>query len=457
MEHGTNYSFLIETLQSPTFHSVKALSDRFISELSDDQRNKLFDELKDSGNLQETEPQLAAYLYAFGDLHEARLQKAYSCLPQSFFSEEIEWIDYGCGQGLGAMVYHDFLQAQNLTSLVRRFTLIDPSERCLQRAALHVRRFFPHSEIRTVCKYMDELKADDLFSGTPQRTLHLFSNLPGMSIRTVEHLAALIGDAPEGYHSFVCVGPYYRHMPERMAQLDVLLERLKIPKEAVVSEDCGEDEFVPGRSWTCALRIFVKGKQMPKSEPPAEAPLVVPVASEELPEPDISADASSHEELPVDSGEEKPQIDQILDALNEPEEPEYVGQLRAAAEQGEAAAQNRLGYLYDVGKDVFQNDAEAVRWYRRAAAQDYAMAQYNLGNRYLAGRGVPQDYGEAAKWYLKAAEQGVLPAMNNLGVIYATGQGVKRNEAEAVKWYRKAAAKGDQTAIRNLRKRGISD
>lgn len=451
MEHGTNYSFFIEALQPLTFHSVKGLSDRFISELSEDERNKLFDELKRSGNLQETEPQLSAYLYAFGDMQEARLQRAYDRLPQPFFSEDIEWIDYGCGQGLGAMVYHDFLQARNLTSLVRRFTLIDPSERCLQRAALHVRRFFPHSEIRTICKYIDELTTDDLFSGNPSRTLHLLSNLPGMATRTVEHLADIFGDAPEGDHQFVCVGPYYRNMPERMERLDTLLERLKIPKDRVVSEDCGEDEFVPGQAWTSALRIFAKGREEPKFETPSEAPPVSLVEPIEIPELESPEQASSD-----DDQKEKPQIEQILETLNDPEEPEYVVQLRVEAERGEARSQNRLGYLYDVGKDVFQNDAEAVRWYRRAAAQGYAMAQYNLGNHYLAGRGVPQDDGEAIKWFRRAAEQEILPAMNNLGVIYATGKGVKRDETEAIKWYRKAAQKGDQTAIRNLRKRGIS-
>lgn len=451
MEHGTNYSFFIEALQPLTFHSVKELSDRFISELSEEERIKLFDELKRSGNLQETEPQLSAYLYAFGDMQEARLQKAYDRLPESFFSGEIEWIDYGCGQGLGAMVYHDFLQARNLTSSVRRFTLIDPSERCLQRAALHVRRFFPHSEIRTVCKYIDELTTDDLFSGNQSRTLHLLSNLPGMAVHTVECLADVMTTMSEGYHQFVCVGPYYGNSPERMTRLDTLIERMEIPLETVVAEDWGDEQFVPGQAWTCALRIFAKGGGDPKSETPSEAQPVSPVGSAKVPESESPTQVSSD-----DDQEKKSKIEQILEALNDPEEPEYVAQLRAEAEQNESRSQNRLGYLYDVGKDVFQNDAEAVRWYRRAAAQGYAMAQYNLGNHYLAGRGVPQDYGEAIKWYRRAAEQDILPAMNNLGVIYATGQGVKRNETEAIKWYRKAAQKGDQTAIRNLQKRGIS-
>ena len=88
-------------------------------------------------------------------------------------------------------------------------------------------------------------------------------------------------------------------------------------------------------------------------------------------------------------------IDEILTSLNEPEEPEHIRQLRNAAESGDAKAQNKLGYLYDTGRELPQNDAEAVRWYRRAAAQNHAMALYNLANHYLSGRGVPQDTEEA--------------------------------------------------------------
>jgi len=118
-------------------------------------------------------------------------------------------------------------------------------------------------------------------------------------------------------------------------------------------------------------------------------------------------------------------------------------------------SKQQLRNFSHTGRELPQNDAEAVRWYRRAAAQNHAMALYNLSNHYLSGRGVPQDTEEAIKWYRLAADRDVLPAMNNLGVIYASGRGVRRNEAEAIKWYRRAAERGDETAIRNLKKRGI--
>ena len=62
--------------------------------------------------------------------------------------------------------------------------------------------------------------------------------------------------------------------------------------------------------------------------------------------------------------------------------------------------------MYDNGRSVPQDHAEAVRWYRLAAKQGHAGAQFNLGWMYDEGEGVPEDDSEALKWYRRAAEQG---------------------------------------------------
>ena len=76
---------------------------------------------------------------------------------------------------------------------------------------------------------------------------------------------------------------------------------------------------------------------------------------------------------------------------------------RSLAEQGQSTAQYNLGFMYDKGLGVPQDDAQAVTWYRKAAEQGYPTAQYDLGIMYGKGRGVPQDYVEAHKWANLAA------------------------------------------------------
>jgi TPR repeat protein len=188
--------------------------------------------------------------------------------------------------------------------------------------------------------------------------------------------------------------------------------------------------------------------------------------------------------------------------------------IRPLAEQGDAKAQTRLGWLYRYGDGVTGDYAEAFRWYRKAALQGEEVAQYNLGMMYEKGQGVTKDYAEALRWYrlsarqgnglsriylgllekkLRAednwpprsrqakakpaltpdfgagldaykpkdyatamrhwrplAKQGHARAQNRLGVMYQLGQGVTQDYKEAVRWYRKAADQGLVLAQRSL-------
>ncbi len=77
-------------------------------------------------------------------------------------------------------------------------------------------------------------------------------------------------------------------------------------------------------------------------------------------------------------------------------------QFLEAAERGDATAQYSLALMYDSGKNIPRNDAEAIRWYRAAAEQGHAAAQYNLSMVHFFGKGVPQNYVTAYKWILLA-------------------------------------------------------
>ena len=67
--------------------------------------------------------------------------------------------------------------------------------------------------------------------------------------------------------------------------------------------------------------------------------------------------------------------------------------------------------------------------------------RFYLGVMYNEGRGVPQDYAEAAKWYKLAAEQGDALAQYNLGLSYARGEGVTPDPVAAHMWLNLASAR----------------
>ena len=103
------------------------------------------------------------------------------------------------------------------------------------------------------------------------------------------------------------------------------------------------------------------------------------------------------------------------------------------AEKGVARAQFFMGYMYDLGFGVPEDNKEAVKWYRLAAEQGYARAKTIIYD--LAEKGVPP-----ALRILKAdAEKGVAGAQFRLGRMYDFGFGVPEDDQEAVKWYRLAA------------------
>ena len=150
--------------------------------------------------------------------------------------------------------------------------------------------------------------------------------------------------------------------------------------------------------------------------------------------------------------------------------------LRRMAEEGDAAAQYRLGQVFERAEGVIQNLADAVHWYRLAAEQGHTPAQARLGLIYFVdppapasltadgferlskgevragsmleklfphGFAVTKDLAEAAKWNRMAAEGGAADAQARYGHQLALGLGVNRDEVQAEQWLGAAARQGD--------------
>jgi TPR repeat protein len=111
-----------------------------------------------------------------------------------------------------------------------------------------------------------------------------------------------------------------------------------------------------------------------------------------------------------------------------------------AAEQGDPEAQCQLGSLYADGRGVPQNFTAAIDWYRKAAGQGHDRAQYELGLLNASGKQIPQNFPEAARWFALAAQQGNADAQYHLGELYRKGDGVEADKIEAYKWYNLATA-----------------
>jgi TPR repeat protein len=124
--------------------------------------------------------------------------------------------------------------------------------------------------------------------------------------------------------------------------------------------------------------------------------------------------------------------------------------LRPAAEAGFAPAQLSVGFAYDTGRGVEEDDAIAASWYMRAAQQGEPRAASNLGYLYHGGTGVELDYAQAMFWYQKGADQGDVVGIYGVGQLYEFGQGVEVDFAKAAEQFQRGAELGDSYSQNDL-------
>ncbi len=101
--------------------------------------------------------------------------------------------------------------------------------------------------------------------------------------------------------------------------------------------------------------------------------------------------------------------------------------LKQCAAKKSANAQYYLATLYNEGKVIAGDKAEAFRWYLAAAQQGLAIAQYNVGAYYFNGV-IEKDQKKGIEWFGKAAQQNDAPAKEVLKKIMAAGLKGKEGE-----------------------------
>ena len=253
IEQNTNYAYKLKYMDNPTFDKVRDLSSKFYCELPQALQDELFGALRRGIDILNSEPQMVAYLHAFGQMHQAKLNYAFKHLPEKFFEQpEINIIDYGCGQALGTMCYADYLRDKGYAQKVKTITLIEPSEICLKRAALHASVFFPNAEIKTVNKTLDKLDKNDIFCDTGVPNLNILNNVFDALCFSfnIEAFADLIKNQIKKYNQFVCIEPSYSNV-ERMADF-----YYPFHGEIDYYEELTEHERDSEKDWTAYILCF---------------------------------------------------------------------------------------------------------------------------------------------------------------------------------------------------------
>lgn len=257
IEEKTTYAYKLKYQEDLSFDKIMSYTRNLINDLPQQLVDDMY-EMLNRGEVQiDTEPQMLVYLYSFGKMHKAKLDCAFAHLPKDFLQQpEINIIDYGCGQAIGTMCYVDFLKEEGIIQNIRKVTLIEPSETCLKRAALHTSVFLPEAEITTVNKTFDKLLMTDIETDENIPTLHILSNVLDLKFN-LDRFAVVINEHIKGYNQFVCVGPYfnYSNKDERITKFCSIING----KENF-SKVYDKYELNPDKPWTAHIKLFSIGE-----------------------------------------------------------------------------------------------------------------------------------------------------------------------------------------------------
>ena len=454
-ESKTTYSYLIEHMQNPSFQKVWDIAYDFVRKLPGDLCNELHESLNRGVDVLDSEPLLQMYIYSFGKMHNAKLQYAFEHLQENVVKyKEIEIIDYGCGQGLASICYHDFLLEHNPNQTIKKITLIEPSLKALSRAELLCSRFFPDAEIVAINKQFDELTKDDLIVSSKSPTLHLFSNILDVDSYDLSHFSLLVKERSTGDNEYVIVSPMQN--AQRVQRLKAFAKA--IDNTVYFEQYLDKRQLDEEKDWTCAILLC--------------------------------SDAIKRNVVELDCDRVFEEAELFYDEKEKDLDSEYCKELfyklQVCARFGDAKCQNCLGIWYKEGIGTEQNYIAALEWYHKAAAQGFGAAysniawmykygegvdkdekiafdnylsgatcnhphcQMQLGNCYFHGIGVEPDKAQAFFWYNKSAEQDYGPVFNSLAICYYKGHGVKKSIKQAIHFLTKAAETDNTIAIKNI-------
>lgn len=171
----------------------------------------------------DSDDQLNAYIAAYGEMHVVKCRMAMQNFPfeelvlsrndrgEVRHMRQFEIFDWGCGQGIGSLVFIQMLYEREMLHGLHRVTLVDPSEDALNRAKQWVRQAV-HAATE-VCKINRYIPAnghpewDDVTSSSPI-AIHICSNILDIREVGLKWLAQTTSKIADK-NIYICVGPQY--------------------------------------------------------------------------------------------------------------------------------------------------------------------------------------------------------------------------------------------------------
>ena len=250
-ETDTPYAAELSETESE-FQSIRAISARH--HLANPLRQAAFISLAHGLRIVDEESLLYAYMFAYGQMHAEKLRSSFPYVPLNNLGRPAAVIDWGCGQGTGAMVLLDHLLHQNLNLEINSITLIEPSLIALKRASLHADKYNQTTRLTTVNKLLNALQSKD-FNIKEDVFIHLFSNILDIEEVSLKKLTDLIKITFPGTNYFICVGPYQDDT--KRGRMDTFMNSFRGHQLDIIAQENNRAyQWRNDKQWTRILRVF---------------------------------------------------------------------------------------------------------------------------------------------------------------------------------------------------------
>uniref|UniRef100_UPI0032168AAC hypothetical protein n=1 Tax=uncultured Draconibacterium sp. TaxID=1573823 RepID=UPI0032168AAC len=205
IEQGTLYCEDLKNT-SFSFQNIRQLAVNKIRQIEN--RTEIFDSLGRGVPILKEEEQLYAYLYKFGNAHNAKILSAFEKIEFTKIIDPVEVIDWGCGQGLASLSLLEYIDNNNLSIQLKKVILIEPSELALKRAGLHLHHYKENIPLKSISKDLNSLELSDINTELNTIKIHLFSNILDIEAFSMSSLIEIVTKSQKGKNYFICVSPY---------------------------------------------------------------------------------------------------------------------------------------------------------------------------------------------------------------------------------------------------------
>lgn len=202
---------MIWSIRKISFNKIRAIANDFVSDLTEDEKDELWEGLKRGKALLRTDAELKYYLYAYGKMHQQKMKVALSHFSwEDFENRRIQVVDWGCGQALATICFFDYLRKKDIKCEIEKIVLIEPSKEALNRAKTHVCAYdnyvWEETDIETLNKYIDQVNLSEIESNA-DLTIHFFANVLDIPNIKLSRLAKIVKKASDNETFVICMGP----------------------------------------------------------------------------------------------------------------------------------------------------------------------------------------------------------------------------------------------------------